>query len=148
MIRILLAVHLLLALAMVGVILLQRSEGGALGVGGGSTGFMTGRQAGNLLTRTTALLATVFMITSLALAVLGGYDSHMPHRSILDQAAGQGVKPVSVPAVPAAPAEMPSTTLPSLPSPLAFPPPPSPETILPERGLAEPLSQEEQKKNH
>ncbi len=140
MIRILLAVHLLLALAMVGVILLQRSEGGALGVGGGGTGFMTGRQAGNLLTRTTALLATVFMSTSLALAVLGGYDSHMPHRSILDQATGQGVKnaPVSGPG-PAAPAQMPST-----PSTLAVPPPPSPETRLPERGLAEPLSPGEQ----
>lgn len=139
MIRILLAVHLLLALAMVGVILLQRSEGGALGVGGGGTGFITGRQAGNLLTRTTALLATVFMITSLALAVLGGYDLHVPHRSILDQAAaaagqGEGGAPGSVPA--AAPAEMPA-----LPSAFAVPPPPSPETTIPESGLAaEPLS--------
>ncbi|KAF0138768.1 MAG: preprotein translocase subunit SecG, partial [Rhodospirillaceae bacterium] len=45
MIKVLLATHLLIALAMVGVVLLQRSDGGALGVGGGGTGFMTGRQA-------------------------------------------------------------------------------------------------------
>ena len=128
MIRILLVFHLLLALAMVGVILLQRSEGGALGVGGGGTGFMTGRQAGNLLTRTTAFLATVFMLTSLALAVLGGYDLHMPHRSILDQAAGQEERNTPVPA----PAPAPATTPPSA---LEIPPPPSPEM-----GLSETLS--------
>jgi preprotein translocase subunit SecG len=69
MLNVIIVIHLLLALAMVGVILLQRSEGGALGIGGGG-GMMTSRAAGNLLTRMTAILATGFFITSLALALL------------------------------------------------------------------------------
>ncbi|VBB68649.1 Preprotein translocase subunit SecG (TC 3.A.5.1.1) [invertebrate metagenome] len=121
MVRILLVVHLLLALAMVGAILLQRSEGSTLGIGGGGTGFMTGRQAGNLLTRITALLATIFMITSLTLAVLGGYDPHAPRRSILDQADNQEGK--SATAVVPAPTPMSATVPPSTLS--VLPPPPS-----------------------
>src|ERR1700761_9312865 len=61
MLNVLIVIHLLLALAMVGVILLQRSEGGALGIGGGG-GVMSGRAAGNLLTRATGILATGFFI--------------------------------------------------------------------------------------
>src|ERR1700758_1755660 len=60
MLQVLIVIHLLLALAMVGVILLQRSEGGALGIGGGGGGFMTGRRAGNALTQTTTILAARF----------------------------------------------------------------------------------------
>jgi preprotein translocase subunit SecG len=66
---VLLVIHLLIAMALVGIILLQRSEGGALGIGGGG-GVMTGRAAGNLLTRTTAILATAFFATSIGLALL------------------------------------------------------------------------------
>ena len=70
MTTILLIVHLLIALALVGVILLQRSEGGALGIGGGGFGgLMTGRSSANLLTRTTAVLAAGFITTSLLLAI-------------------------------------------------------------------------------
>ena len=69
MLNVLIVIHLLLALAMIGVILLQRSEGGALGIGGGG-GVMSGRAAGNLLTRATAILATGFFLTSLGLALL------------------------------------------------------------------------------
>ena len=69
-----LVIHSILALALVGVILLQRSEGGALGVGGGPTGLMTARGAANLLTRATAILATAFIVTSIILAVLAGYN--------------------------------------------------------------------------
>ena len=69
MLNVLIVIHLLLAVAMVGVILLQRSEGGALGIGGGG-GVMSGRAAGNLLTRATGILATGFFLTSIALAVL------------------------------------------------------------------------------
>lgn len=77
----LLVIHLLLATAMVGVILLQRSEGGGLGIGGGSMGaMMTIRGAGNLLTRVTAILAAGFMLTSLTLAIW----SANPSRSLLD----------------------------------------------------------------
>ncbi|ABC22688.1 preprotein translocase subunit SecG [Rhodospirillum rubrum] len=69
MITVILVIHLLIAIAMVTLILLQRSEGGALGIGGGG-GFMTGRQAGNVLTRTTGILAAAFMTTSMLLALL------------------------------------------------------------------------------
>jgi preprotein translocase subunit SecG len=69
----LLVVHGLLALALVGVILMQRSEGGGLGIGGGSSGgLISARGAADLLTRTTAILATLFIVSSLGLAVLAG----------------------------------------------------------------------------
>jgi len=76
-------IHLLVVLALVGVVLLQRSEGGGLGVGGGS-GFMTARGAANALTRATAILATAFFITSLALSLLARYYSNDP-LDILDR---------------------------------------------------------------
>ena len=68
-----LVIHLLLAVALVAVILLQRSEGGALGIGGGGGGggFLTARGTANLLTRTTAILATGFIVTSMTLAHAG-----------------------------------------------------------------------------
>jgi preprotein translocase subunit SecG len=101
MLHVLLVIHLLIALALVGVILLQRSEGGALGIGGGG-GVMTGRAAGNLLTRTTAILATGFFCTSLALALIA--NSRSQPGSIMDQ-------PVT-PAAPTAPAAPPAPTAP------------------------------------
>ena len=72
MTTILLVIHLLIALALVGVVLLQRSEGGALGGLGGTTmgGMMSGRGSANLLTRTTAVLAAGFMVMSLLLAIM------------------------------------------------------------------------------
>jgi|TARA_R100000501_G_scaffold13654_5_gene25080 preprotein translocase subunit SecG len=65
-----LVVHAMLAIALVAVILMQKSEGGALGIGGGPGGLMTARGAGNLLTKATAWLAVVFIGTSLMLAIL------------------------------------------------------------------------------
>ena len=73
MIAALLIVHLIIAAAMVGVVLLQKSEGGALGIGGGgggAGGFLTGRGTDNLLTRMTAGLAIAFFATSLLLSIL------------------------------------------------------------------------------
>lgn len=70
---VLLVVHLFVALALVGVILLQRSEGGALGIGGGGNSggsIFSARGVGNALTRATAFLAVAFFITSIALTVL------------------------------------------------------------------------------
>jgi preprotein translocase subunit SecG len=101
MTTIILTIHLFLALALVIAVLLQRSEGGALGIGGGGGGgFMTGRAQANLLTRVTAILAASFMATSLILAVLASQDR--TPRSVLDQ----GVAPVpSAPAAPKAPAK-------------------------------------------
>ena len=69
MTTVLLILHLMIASALVGVVLLQRSEGGALGIGGGG-GFMTGRGAANFLTRVTAALAAAFFVTSMALTLL------------------------------------------------------------------------------
>lgn len=69
----LIVIHLMIVLALVGVVLLQRSEGGGLGIGGGS-GFMTARGASNALTRATAILATGFFVTSLALSLHARYQ--------------------------------------------------------------------------
>ena len=73
MTTVLLLLHLLIAVALIGVVLLQRSEGGGLGIGGGgggSSGFMTGRGTANLLTRATAGLAAAFFVTSIGLTIL------------------------------------------------------------------------------
>ena len=68
-----LVIHVLIALALIGVVLLQRSEGGALGIGGGGGsggGILSGRGAASLLTRATAILGASFMATSIILAIL------------------------------------------------------------------------------
>jgi preprotein translocase subunit SecG len=82
---VLIVIHLMIVLALVGVVLLQRSEGGGLGMGGGS-GFMSARGAANALTRTTAILATCFFATSLLLSILARY-SEKP-TDILDRVPG------------------------------------------------------------
>ena len=69
---VLIVIHLMVVVALVGVVLLQRSEGGGLGIGGGS-GFMTARGAANALTRATGILAIVFFATSLSLSLLARY---------------------------------------------------------------------------
>ncbi|RZJ87298.1 MAG: preprotein translocase subunit SecG [Brevundimonas sp.] len=71
---ILLVAQILISIALAGVILLQRSEGGALGMGGGPSGFMTARGAGNLLTVTTWWLAAAFFTCAIALTVVGNMD--------------------------------------------------------------------------
>jgi len=70
---VLIVIHLMIVVALVVTVLLQRSEGGALGVGGGS-GFMTGRGQANVLTRATAILAALFFATSLGLTVLARFN--------------------------------------------------------------------------
>lgn len=99
-----LVVHLLIAISLVGIILLQRSEGGALGIGGGGGGgggfggLMTGRGSANLLTRTTAILAASFLGTSFLLAILASQDRGQ--ESILDLPSE-----TAAPAAPVVPAE-------------------------------------------
>jgi preprotein translocase subunit SecG len=89
MTTILLVIHLLIAIALIGVVLLQRSEGGALGIGSGGAGSLfTSRGAANVLTRTTAILAVTFFITSIALTLIARKE-HAP-TSVFDQ-----VKPSS-----------------------------------------------------
>ena len=99
MTAVILVIHLLLAIALVCVVLLQRSEGGALGMGGGGGGmggFMTGRATADMLTRMTTVLAACFMASSLTLAILAS-NERQPS-SILDQ-------PRPVPLAPAQPGE-------------------------------------------
>lgn len=97
MTTVLLIIHLFVTLALIGVVLIQRSEGGGLGIGTsqGMGGFMTGRGTANLLTRTTAILATIFMLLSLALALLNRGTAGVG-RSLLD------APPAAAPAVPGA----------------------------------------------
>ena len=84
MTTILLTLHILIAVSLVGVVLLQRNEGGGLGIGGSpSGGFMTARSTANLLTRTTAVLAACFFATSIGLAILAGAGSKQT--SIVDE---------------------------------------------------------------
>jgi preprotein translocase subunit SecG len=89
MTTVLLILHLMIAAALVGVVLLQRWEGGALGIGGGG-GFMTGRGAANFLTRVTAGLAAAFFATSLALTLLATRPAGT--RSIFDAPASAPAK--------------------------------------------------------
>lgn len=99
-----LVVHVILAVCLVCVILMQRSEGGALGGlgGGGMGGFMTGRSVGNMLTRTTAILATCFMITSLTLAIMSKSEAAKTQKSFMEQPVAAASEPAK-PAVPVVP---------------------------------------------
>jgi preprotein translocase subunit SecG len=81
---VLIVIHTLIVLALVAVVLLQRSEGGALGTGGGTGSFMTGRGQANALSRATAILGTLFFVTSLLMSMIAGW-SRTPH-SILGRA--------------------------------------------------------------
>ena len=95
MATVLLVIHLMIASALVAVVLLQRSEGGALGIGsggGGAGGFMTGRGTANMLTRVTAGLAAAFFVTSVCLTLLAQQTRRAP--SPLDRPAA------GAPAVP------------------------------------------------
>ncbi|WP_068082927.1 preprotein translocase subunit SecG [Polycladidibacter stylochi] len=72
---VLIVIHLLVVLGMIVLVLLQRSEGGALGMGGGGGGLMTSRGTANVLTRGTAILAAIFFVTSLSLTLLHRWDN-------------------------------------------------------------------------
>lgn len=132
---VLIVIHLMVVLALVGVVLLQRSEGGGLGIGGGS-GFMTARGAANALTRTTGILAIAFFATSLALSIMARYGERpsdildrVPAANGQQQPAGNGVlnqlggsttpaapspaEPATSPAVPAQPAAPATPQVPS-----------------------------------
>src|SRR4051794_4211318 len=92
-------IHLMIVATLIGAVLLQKSEGGGLGVGGGA-GFMSSRGTANLLTRTTAVLAVGFFLTSLVLSWLASYDRKPS--SIIDANPASQSQPAS-PATPAPP---------------------------------------------
>ncbi|CAN7288109.1 preprotein translocase subunit SecG [Rhizobium rhizogenes] len=101
---VLLVIYLMIVVALIGVVLIQRSEGGGLGIGGGS-GFMSARGAANALTRTTAILATLFFALALGMNVLSRFEgrptdilNRIPSTSgqgngILDSLGGQNGAP-------------------------------------------------------
>lgn len=130
---IIIVIHLMIVLALVGVVLLQRSEGGGLGIGGGS-GFMTARGAANALTRATAILAAAFFVTSLGLSILARYQERpidildrLPEtqgagQGVLDQLGGSGATP---------PAAAPAQPAPAVPADNAAPASPTPNAAAP-----------------
>jgi preprotein translocase subunit SecG len=101
----LLILQTLIAAALVGVILMQRSEGGGLGVGGSSAGFMTARGAADFLTRSTAVLGGVFIVLSIVMAAIAGVSRES---SKIDTSLAKD-RPVQQ--APAAPAQQPAVPL-------------------------------------
>ena len=120
MASVLLVIHLIVCICLIGAVLLQRSEGGALGMGGGGGGggggFMSGRGAANALTRATALLTVAFFATSIMLTLIARQDTSPS--SVLDQAGqqsqGSGDQPATsvLPQLPPSPGSSPTPTLP------------------------------------
>lgn len=100
-----LVIHLMICAALVFVVLLQRSEGGALGIGGGGGGFMTGRGQANLLTRITAMLALAFFVSSISLSLIAHRAAPVPG-SMMDKSEPASA---SAPATDAAPSNSTST---------------------------------------
>lgn len=149
---VLIVIHLLIVVALVIVVLLQRSEGGALGVGGGG-GFMTGRGQANVLTRATAILATLFFLTSLGLTLLARYGHSnrlnfdvpagpanpaptLPPKgqgSVLDQVRAIEQQRGAAGAPAAAPAASSAPATPAAPAPAATTPAPAEPSGMPER---------------
>ncbi|MFT4181186.1 MAG: preprotein translocase subunit SecG [Rhizobium sp.] len=101
---VLLVIYLMVVVALIGVVLIQRSEGGGLGIGGGS-GFMSARGTANALTRTTAILATLFFVLALGMNILSRFEgrptdilNRIPSTAgqgsgILDSLGGNGAAP-------------------------------------------------------
>ncbi|ABQ30448.1 MULTISPECIES: preprotein translocase subunit SecG [Acidiphilium] len=142
MITVLLVLQAFITIALIGVVLIQRSEGGGLGLGTsqGMGSFMTGRGTANLLTRVTAVLATLFMVLSLVLALLYRHGGGGSAESILN------APPPASPAKKAAPAS-PLAPLPPIPgestpatTPPAAPAPAAPNSAAPNTATPKPAS--------
>jgi preprotein translocase subunit SecG len=106
MLQIVLVIHLMIAVALIAVVLMQKSEGGALGIGGGGmSNFMTGRGSANVLTRATAILAACFMLTSVLLVIIPRIGAQAP-----------SIIPAATMPAPAAPASGTTNTAPATPT--------------------------------
>lgn len=108
---ILLVAMIIISIALSGVILLQRSEGGALGMGGGPSGFMTARGAGNLLTTTTWWLGALFVLCAISLTIVGNMDR--ASRSVVD---ADAVGSIALDGAPATTQTAPVDTAPAAPA--------------------------------
>ena len=133
LLTILLVFHIIICVALIITVLLQQSEGGALGMGGGPSGFMTARGAGNLLTRVTWILFTLFLLLSSGLTLLaaaqrnsnsltGGIERVDPNSLTQPLQTAPAPAPDATPALPTAP--LPQSGLPLAPLPAAPAPAP------------------------
>jgi preprotein translocase subunit SecG len=112
LLNLLLVIEVIVAFFLVVVVLLQRSEGGALGMGGGPTGFMTARGAGDLLTRTTWILGGIFFALGLLLTIVAGRESGSS--SVVDRLKVDAINPAELQRQMAPPpAETPAQAAPS-----------------------------------
>jgi preprotein translocase subunit SecG len=140
MIKVLLVLHVFVTIALIGVVMIQRSEGGGLGLGGGQGmgNFMSGRGTANLLTRATAILGAAFFILSLGLALLYKNANTDNAAAILappGSTAPAPPAPGAMPPLPSTPADAqpaPAAPAPAAPAPAATTPnappaPPSPD---------------------
>jgi preprotein translocase subunit SecG len=144
MIKVLLVLHVFVTIALIGVVLIQRSEGGGLGLGGGQGmgNFMSGRGTANLLTRTTAILGTAFFALSLGLALLYKGGSADSAAAILN-APPPASSGAPIPGLPAGnvPASLPQTPADALPAPApAVPAPGVPAAGVPAPGVPVPVA--------
>jgi preprotein translocase subunit SecG len=127
---VLLVIHVILAASLIGVILIQRSEGGGLGMGRSDAGLMTARGQANLLTRTTAILAVLFFVTSITLAILSGHSG--APKSLFDPNNPPAAAAPTVPAAPSVPTA-PSATPAPAPAPSAPVAPSAPAPAAPSK---------------
>lgn len=101
--NVVLVIHLILAVGIIGLVLIQKSEGGGLGIGGGSGGLgniATARSTGNILTRLTAIFATAFFITSLTLSIMAGHHKEETISEQLDKPVAVETEDAPEPSVP------------------------------------------------
>ena len=80
--NLILIINIILAILLIGSVLLQKSEGGALGLGASQESFISSRSAGSFLTKSTAIIATLFIITSVSLTILS--KENLPTKSVLE----------------------------------------------------------------
>ena len=115
LLTVLLVLHIMVCVALIGIVLMQRSEGGALGMGGGPSGFMTARGAGDLLTRTTWILFAAFLTLSLGLTLLNARTKNSSAIADRLRLAPAGANPLATrPPVPGqVPGQLPGQAAPS-----------------------------------
>ncbi len=102
--KVLLVIEIFVAIALVATILLQRSEGGALGIGGGAGGLMSARGAGDMLSKTTKWLAIAFLSITLGLSWLAQKRTgEQSVADIVEQEAAENAKPSDIPEIPTIP---------------------------------------------
>jgi len=96
--NLILIINIILAILLIGVILLQRSEGGALGLGVSQDSFISSRSASSFLTKTTAILATLFIITSISLTIIS--KEQFSNTSVLEKTDEDEKKDSTEPQIP------------------------------------------------